>query len=52
MKAAVLHAYDEKLTGKEFVKYEDVADPEDPFALRRDRADRRRGRMPDRFAYR
>ena len=27
MKAAVLHAYDEKLTGKEFVKYEDVADP-------------------------
>src|ERR1700688_1363296 len=27
MKAAVLHAYDEKLTAKEFVKYEDVADP-------------------------
>jgi NAD+-dependent secondary alcohol dehydrogenase Adh1 len=27
MKAAVLHAYDEKLTGQEFVKYEDVADP-------------------------
>ena len=27
MKAAVLHGYDEKLTGKEFVKYEDVADP-------------------------
>jgi NAD+-dependent secondary alcohol dehydrogenase Adh1 len=27
MKAAVLHAYDENLTGKEFVKYEDVADP-------------------------
>src|SRR6201997_5111229 len=27
MKAAVLHAFDEKLTAKEFVKYEDVADP-------------------------
>ena len=27
MKAAVLHAYDEKLSGKEFVAYEDVADP-------------------------
>src|ERR1700720_1652055 len=27
MKAAVLHAFDEKLTGKEFVKYEDVTDP-------------------------
>ena len=27
MKAAVLHAFDEKLTGKEFVRYEDVADP-------------------------
>jgi NAD+-dependent secondary alcohol dehydrogenase Adh1 len=27
MKAAVLHAYDEKLTAKEFVKYEDVPDP-------------------------
>src|ERR1700739_4589471 len=27
MKAAVLHAFDEKLTGKEFVKYEDGADP-------------------------
>ena len=27
MKASVLHAYDEKLTAKEFVKYEDVADP-------------------------
>ena len=27
MKAAVLHAYDEKLTSKQFVKYEDVADP-------------------------
>src|SRR6202045_4114483 len=28
MKASVLHAYDEKLTAKEFVKYEEVADPE------------------------
>ena len=27
MKAAVLHAYDETLTAKEFVTYEDVADP-------------------------
>ena len=27
MKAAVLHAYDEKLTSKAFVSYEDVADP-------------------------
>ena len=27
MKAAVLHAYDEKLTAKNFVTYEDVADP-------------------------
>src|SRR5258707_5663959 len=27
MKAAVLHAFDEKLTTKEFVKYEDVTDP-------------------------
>src|SRR6516164_8163361 len=27
MKAAVLHAFDEKLTAKEFVKYEDVPDP-------------------------
>jgi len=27
MKAAVLHAYDEKLSGKEFVTYEDVVDP-------------------------
>ena len=27
MKAAVLHAYDENLSGKEFVTYEDVADP-------------------------
>ena len=27
MKAAVLHQYDEKLSGKEFVRYEDVADP-------------------------
>ena len=27
MKAAVLHSYDEKLTAREFVKYEDVADP-------------------------
>lgn len=27
MKAAVLHAFDDKLTAKEFVKYEDVADP-------------------------
>src|SRR6202795_493006 len=27
MKAAVLHAFDEKLTAKEFVKYEDVRDP-------------------------
>ena len=27
MKASVLHAYDETLTAKEFVKYEDVADP-------------------------
>ncbi len=27
MKAAVLHQYDEKLSGKEFVHYEDVADP-------------------------
>src|ERR1700690_1189857 len=27
MKAAVLHAFDEKLTAKEFVKYEDVTDP-------------------------
>ena len=27
MKAAVLHAFDEKLTAKEFVKYEDVGDP-------------------------
>jgi NAD+-dependent secondary alcohol dehydrogenase Adh1 len=27
MKAAVLHQYDEKLAGKEFVRYEDVADP-------------------------
>src|ERR1700687_2798749 len=27
MKAAVLHAFVEKLTAKEFVKYEDVADP-------------------------
>src|ERR1700750_1757537 len=28
MKAAVLHAFDEKLTAKEFVKYENVTDPE------------------------
>ena len=27
MKASVLHAYDETLTAKEFVTYEDVADP-------------------------
>src|SRR5271163_4839613 len=27
MKAAVLHAYDEKLSGAEFVRYEDVPDP-------------------------
>jgi NAD+-dependent secondary alcohol dehydrogenase Adh1 len=27
MKDAVLHSYDEKLTAREFVKYEDVADP-------------------------
>src|ERR1700693_393083 len=27
MKAAVLHAFDEKLTAKDFVKYEDVTDP-------------------------
>ncbi len=27
MKAAVLHHYDEKLTAKDFVSYEDVADP-------------------------
>jgi NAD+-dependent secondary alcohol dehydrogenase Adh1 len=27
MKAAVLHSYDEKLTAKVFVKYEDFADP-------------------------
>ncbi len=27
MKAAVLHAFDEKLTSSEFVKFEDVADP-------------------------
>ena len=27
MKAAVLHAYDEKLSGSEFVRYEDVPDP-------------------------
>src|ERR1700740_1469449 len=27
MKAAVLHSYDEKLTAKEFVKYEEFADP-------------------------
>src|SRR6201747_462848 len=27
MKAAVLHAFDEKLTAKEFVRYEDVTDP-------------------------
>ncbi len=27
MKAAVLHSYDEKLAGAEFVKYEDVPDP-------------------------
>jgi NAD+-dependent secondary alcohol dehydrogenase Adh1 len=27
MKAAVLHAFDEQLTAKEFVRYEDVADP-------------------------
>src|SRR5271167_1422374 len=27
MKAAVLHAFDEKLTAKEFVKYENVTDP-------------------------
>ncbi|MBV9747228.1 MAG: alcohol dehydrogenase catalytic domain-containing protein, partial [Acetobacteraceae bacterium] len=27
MKAAVLHQYDERLSGKEFVHYEDVADP-------------------------
>ncbi len=27
MKAAVLHAYDERLSGDEFVRYEDVADP-------------------------
>ena len=27
MKAAVLHAFDEKLTAKEFVTYEDVTDP-------------------------
>ena len=27
MKAAVLHRYDEKLTAKEFVSYEDVVDP-------------------------
>ena len=29
MKAAVLHSYDEKLTAKEFIRYEDVADPKD-----------------------
>ena len=27
MKAAVLHSYDEQLTAKEFVKYEDFTDP-------------------------
>ena len=27
MKAAVLHAYDEKLSASEFVRYEDVPDP-------------------------
>jgi len=27
MKAAVLHTFDEKLTAKEFVTYEDVTDP-------------------------
>jgi NAD+-dependent secondary alcohol dehydrogenase Adh1 len=27
MKAAVLHAFDEKLTAKEFVRFADVADP-------------------------
>src|SRR5712675_1870758 len=27
MKAAVLHAFDEKLSGAEFVRYEDVPDP-------------------------
>ena len=27
MKAAVLHRYDEKLEGEQFVSYEDVADP-------------------------
>ena len=27
MKAAVLHAFDEKLTAKEFVKFEEVPDP-------------------------
>ena len=27
MKAAVLHGYDEALTGETFVKYEDVPDP-------------------------
>ncbi len=27
MKAAVLHRYDEKLAGQEFVRYEDVSDP-------------------------
>ena len=27
MKAAVLHAFDEKLTAEEFVKYEEVPDP-------------------------
>ena len=30
MKAAVLHAIDEKLTAKEFVRYEDVTDPKIP----------------------
>ena len=27
MKAAVLHAFDEKLTAKEFVRFADVVDP-------------------------
>lgn len=27
MKAAVLHDFDEKLTAKEFVRYEEVTDP-------------------------
>ena len=47
MKAAVLHAFDEKLTAKEFVKYEDVTDPKIS-AHGRHRAHRRRRRLSHR----